>query len=107
MPASYDGHWQGTWSLSDDSAAGNLSMSLDHAGDRVSGSVDIGGTLCIGSANVDATVGAGGLSGTFTNSIGGVVEIDGDVGAGDEFSGTFTVKSGLCSGSQGSFTMHH
>jgi hypothetical protein len=103
-PASYDGNWQGSWKLSDDSASGALTMSLAHTGEQVSGSVVIDGTFCIGSANVAATVENGAMSGTFSNGIGSV-EIDGDIDAADDFNGTFTVESGLCNGSRGSFLM--
>jgi hypothetical protein len=107
LPASYDGDWQGSWSLSDQSATGALSMTLGHDGQHISGTVSVGGTLCIGSASMEATVGAGGLSGEFTNGVGGAVDIDGEVDGAGDFSGTFTVKSGLCTGQHGTFDMHH
>lgn len=101
-PADVDGRWEGQWRSS--LWTGSLTLELTQDGDTFKGTFALGGTACVGSGDVSGSVDDRDFTATLRNGVGGEIELDGSVGAGDRrISGDFEIKGGWCKDARGTF----
>ena len=103
-PTDISGSWSGTWRTT--LLNGDLDIDFEQDGDVLSGSFDLDGTGCVGYGDVDGDIERRNITATLANTVGGAIDIDADVNAGESrITGSFEVVGGWCEGADGRITL--